>query len=81
MFIEEIQILFPDLMKLYVDDLLGTLDMEKLLTDKVSNISLDELELLFKTNIRSSSNKLGLICLFSGFVIGLLQLWIVLLAK
>ena len=80
-FIEEIQILFPDLMKLYVEDLWGTLDMEKLLTDKVSNESLDKLELLFKTNMRSSANKLGLICLFSGFIIGLLQLWIVLLAK
>ena len=80
-FIEEIQILFPELMKLYVEDLLGTLDIEKLLTDKLSNISLTKFELLFKTNIRSSANNLGLICLLGGFIVGLLQLWIVLAVK
>ena len=79
-FIEELQILFPELMKLYVEGLLNDIDIEHLITKKVSGLSSERLELVFRNTCKADIQRVGLVCGLIGFLVGLLQLLIVILA-
>lgn len=77
-FMQELEALFPQLMKSYIGHLQTELDLEKIVTDKVAAFSIEKLEsILFqimKREFRFVEITGGII----GFLIGLIQVFITL---
>ena len=80
-FIEELQSLFPELMKNYIDGMKEDLDVEKLIATKIEAVQINKLEAFMKNAIGKQLTYLGILSSTIGFVIGVIQLLIVLLAK
>ena len=80
-FIEELQDLFPELMKNYIDGMKEDLDVEKLIATKIEAVQINKLEAFLKNAFGKQLNYLGIFSATIGFLIGLIQLLIVLLAK
>jgi len=80
-FIEELQTLFPELMKNYIEGMKEDMDVEQLVATKIEAIQTNQLEALLKHAFGKQLNALGIFSGTIGFVIGLIQLLIVLLAR
>lgn len=80
-FIEELQSLFPELMKNYIDGMKEDLDVEKLIAAKIEAVQIKKLEAFLKSAFGKQLNYLGIFSATIGFLIGLIQLLIVLLAR
>lgn len=73
-FMKELEILFPQLMSNYMNNLQSELDLEKIVTQKVSNFSSDKLEEILNAIMSKEFRFVEIIGAILGFVIGVLQL-------
>lgn len=72
-FLEELNSLFPALMKQYAGHLKEDLDLEKIVVDKVSEFSSDKLESLLLAIMSKEFRFVEIIGAVIGFLIGLMQ--------
>jgi uncharacterized membrane protein YheB (UPF0754 family) len=80
-FLEEMNILFPDLMKKYAQHLEEDLDLERIVTEKVANFSSEKLEGLLYQIMASEFRFVEIVGAILGFLIGLLQVGLTLLTQ
>jgi uncharacterized membrane protein YheB (UPF0754 family) len=80
-FLEEMNQLFPTLMKKYARQLEEDLDLERIVTEKVINFSSDKLESLLYQIMSKEFRFVEIIGGVIGFLIGLLQVGITLLTS
>jgi len=73
-FMKELEILFPQLMSNYMNNLQSELDLEKIVTQKVSNFSSDKLEEILNAIMSKEFRFVEIIGAVLGFIIGVLQL-------
>jgi uncharacterized membrane protein YheB (UPF0754 family) len=78
-FLEEMNLLFPSLMKKYAQQLEEDLDLERIVTEKVINFSSDKLESLLYQIMSKEFRFVEIIGGVIGFLIGLLQIGITLM--
>ncbi len=72
--LEEIELLLPEIISKYTDSLSAQVDIEKMVTEKVSNFSSDKLEEILQSVMKKEFRFIELIGGVLGFVIGLIQL-------
>ncbi len=72
--LEEIALLLPEIINQYTDSLSKRIDIEKMVTDKVSAFSSDKLEDLLQSVMSKEFRFIELIGGVLGFVIGLIQM-------
>ncbi len=77
--LEEIELLLPEIITQYTDSLSKKIDIEKIVTEKVSAYSSDKLEDILLAVMKKEFWFLELVALILGFVIGLIQMGISLL--
>lgn len=75
-FIKELQGLFPVLMQQYMGTLQNELDLEKIVTEKVSKFSSDKLEDILNQIMSTEFRFVEIIGAVLGFIIGLIQVLI-----
>jgi uncharacterized membrane protein YheB (UPF0754 family) len=75
-FISELEILFPTIMESYMGNLQNELDLEKIITEKVSGFSSDKLEEILNAIMSKEFRFVEIIGAVLGFVIGLFQVLI-----
>lgn len=80
-FLEELETLFPKLMKDYAGTLKSQLDLEQIVTDKVKAFSSDKLEDILYQVMAKEFRFVEIIGGVLGFIIGLLQIVITLLTQ
>jgi uncharacterized membrane protein YheB (UPF0754 family) len=80
-FMKELGELFPEIMKNYVANLKNDLDLEKIVVEKISNFSSDKLEQMLNQILTKEFRFVEVIGAALGFFIGLLQIFLTLLAK
>lgn len=73
-FMKELEILFPQLMSNYMNNLQSELDLEKIVTQKVSNFSSEKLEEILNAIMSKEFRFVEIIGAVLGFIIGVLQL-------
>ena len=78
-FMNELEILFPTIMKNYVSNLQSELDLEKIIVTKVSAFSSDKLEQILNAIMSKEFRFVEIIGAVLGFIIGLLQVLITML--
>lgn len=76
---QELEVLFPQLLKNYMGSLQQQLDLEKIVTAKVSNFSSDKLEEILNNIMSKEFKFVEIIGGVLGFVIGIIQVLITLL--
>jgi uncharacterized membrane protein YheB (UPF0754 family) len=79
-FIKELQTLFPSIMENYMGQLEKDLDLEKIVTDKVSGFSSDKLEEILQAIMSKEFRFVEIIGGVLGFMIGLLQVFLTILS-
>ncbi len=79
MFLQELETLFPQIMKNYAGHLQEDLDLEKIVTEKVSAFSTEKLELILYQIMSKEFRFVEIIGGVLGFIIGLLQVLLTLL--
>ncbi|MEN9598686.1 MAG: hypothetical protein RL596_997 [Bacteroidota bacterium] len=79
-FTAELETLFPVIMKNYMGNLQQDLDLEKIVTDKVSHFSSDKLESILNAIMAKEFRFVEVIGGILGFLIGLLQILITLIS-
>jgi uncharacterized membrane protein YheB (UPF0754 family) len=75
-FMKELEALFPVLMAKYMDTLKHQLDLEAIVTDKVSNFSSDKLEEILQAIMSKEFRFIEVIGAVLGFLIGIIQVFI-----
>jgi uncharacterized membrane protein YheB (UPF0754 family) len=80
-FIKELEELFPLIVKNYVGELKSSLDMEKIIVDKIVNFSPEKLEQMLARILTKEFQLLQRMAVAWGFLIGLLQILLTLLLK
>ncbi len=70
---EEIELLLPEIISQYTDSLGKKLDIEKIVTDKVTNFSSDKLEEILQAVMKKEFWFLEVVAAVLGFLIGLVQ--------
>jgi uncharacterized membrane protein YheB (UPF0754 family) len=73
-FTDEIQALFPDLINQYVSSMKNNLDLEKIVTEKVTNFSSDKLESILYQVMEKEFKFIEILGGILGFLIGLIQI-------
>jgi uncharacterized membrane protein YheB (UPF0754 family) len=80
-FINELEELFPLLMKQYMNTLQHELDLEKIVVEKVGNFSSDKLEDILNQIMSTEFRFVEIIGGVLGFIIGLLQVFLTLATR
>ncbi len=80
-FMEELEILFPKMMKEYATSLKSQLDLEKIVTEKVNAFSSDKLEDILYQVMAKEFRFVEILGGVLGFLIGILQILITLLTQ
>ena len=80
-FLQELESLFPVLMKNYMGKLQQDLDLEKIVTEKVASFSSEKLESILKEITKKEFLFLEFIGAFFGLLIGLIQVGVVLMTQ
>ncbi len=80
-FMEELETLFPKVMKDYAGSLKQQLDLERIVTDKVKAFSSDKLEDILYQVMAKEFRFVEIIGAVLGFIIGVLQVFITLLTQ
>ena len=80
-FLVELELLFPVLMKSYMNKLQHDLDLEKIVTERVANFSSEKLEDILNQITKKEFKFLEIIGGVFGFIIGIIQVLIAFLAK
>lgn len=75
-FMKELEVLFPQLMKSYANQLQAELDLEKIVTEKVSAFSSDKLENILYQIMSKEFRFVEILGGVIGFIIGILQVLI-----
>ena len=75
-FMKELESLFPVLMTSYMEKLKNELDLEAIVTEKVSNFSSDKLEEILQSIMSKEFKFIEIIGAVLGFLIGILQVLI-----
>lgn len=75
-FMKELEVLFPVLMTSYMEKLKHELDLEAIVTEKVSNFSSDKLEEILQSIMSREFKFIEVIGAVLGFLIGILQVFI-----
>jgi uncharacterized membrane protein YheB (UPF0754 family) len=75
-FMKELESLFPVLMTSYMDKLRHELDLEAIVTEKVTNFSSDKLEEILQSIMSKEFKFIEIIGAVLGFLIGILQVFI-----
>ena len=78
-FLKEMEEIFPDVLDKYVGSLQQQLDLEKIVTEKVSSFSSDKLEAILQAIMSKEFKFVEIIGGVLGFIIGLVQVLITLL--
>jgi uncharacterized membrane protein YheB (UPF0754 family) len=73
-FITELKELFPVLMKQYMGQLQSELNLEKIVTEKVTNLAPDKLDIIFSQILSTELRRVEVIGAVVGFTIGILQI-------
>lgn len=76
LFMQEIEILFPQVMKQYAANLKSELDLEQIVIQKVSKFSSDKLEEVLYQIMSKEFRFVEIIGAVIGFIIGLIQIFI-----
>jgi uncharacterized membrane protein YheB (UPF0754 family) len=79
-FIIELQTLFPVIMEKYMENLQSELDLEKIVTEKVSGFSSDKLESILNSIMSKEFRFVEILGGVLGFIIGIIQVLISILA-
>ena len=80
-FLVELELLFPILMKSYMNKLQHDLDLEKIVTERVANFSSEKLEDILNQITKKEFKFLEIIGGVFGFIIGIIQVLIAFLAQ
>jgi uncharacterized membrane protein YheB (UPF0754 family) len=72
-FMQELEVLFPQVMKNYAANLKSEFDIEKIISQKIGNISPESIEPLFYKEMSKSLRRFKLIGAITGFIIGFFQ--------
>jgi uncharacterized membrane protein YheB (UPF0754 family) len=80
-FMNELEELFPVIMKNYIGNLKNDLDLERIVVEKIANFSSDKLEEMLNQILTKEFRFVEVIGAALGFFIGLLQIFLTLLAK
>ena len=80
-FMQELETLFPELMKSYAGHLQEELDLEKIVTDKVSSFSTDKLEAILYQIMSREFRFVEILGGVIGFIIGIVQVLITMLTS
>jgi uncharacterized membrane protein YheB (UPF0754 family) len=72
-FMEELEILFPKLMRQYAGSLKERLDLEQIVVDKVSNFSSDKLEQVLNDIMKKEFRFVEIIGAVLGFIVGVVN--------
>ncbi|HEY4285992.1 MAG TPA: DUF445 family protein [Puia sp.] len=80
-FMQELEELFPVIMKNYVANLRNDLDLERIVVDKIAAFSNDKLEAMLNQFLTKEFRFVEIIGAALGFLIGLLQIMLTLLMK
>ena len=80
-FMQELETLFPQLMKSYAGHLQEELDLEKIVTDKVSSFSTDKLEEILYQIMSKEFRFVEILGGIIGFIIGILQVLLTLITS
>ncbi|MDP4151577.1 MAG: DUF445 family protein [Bacteroidota bacterium] len=80
-FMQELEQLFPVIMKNYVANLRNDLDLERIVVDKIVNFSSDRLEQMLNQILTKEFRFVEVIGAALGFFIGLLQIFLSLLMR
>ncbi|MCX6209570.1 MAG: DUF445 family protein [Bacteroidetes bacterium] len=78
-FMQELELMFPELMKNYMSTLQQELDLEKIVQEKVESFSSDKLEQILNAIMSKEFRFVEIIGAVLGFLIGLLQVLLTLL--
>ena len=78
-FLAELELLFPIIMKSYMNKLRHDLDLEKIVTQKIAGFSSEKLEAILSPVTRKKYRQLQLTGLVFGFMVGILQAWLLFL--
>lgn len=79
-FINELALLFPQIMENYMGQLQKDLDLEKIVVDKVNGFSSDKLEEILQSIMSKEFRFVEIIGAVLGFIIGLLQVFLTLIS-
>jgi len=79
-FLKELETLFPVLMQRYMGNLQQQLDLERIVVEKVAGFSTDKLESILVSIMSKEFRFIEILGAILGFMIGLLQVFITLLA-
>ena len=79
-FVEELEQLFPEIMTSYMDKLQEDIDLEKMVAEKVAAVPVEKIEQFFLQALNKEIRTFKLAGAVSGFIIGLIQLLITLIA-
>ncbi|WP_147203120.1 DUF445 domain-containing protein [Segetibacter aerophilus] len=80
-FMKELEELFPVLMRQYLTVLQADLNIEKIVTEKISNLPLNEIEKTFTSAISAELKIAGVLGAVIGFLIGLFQVFLLLMTQ
>ncbi|HVI47773.1 MAG TPA: hypothetical protein VM802_23075 [Chitinophaga sp.] len=72
--VAEMDLLFPQLINQYLDDIQQDLDLERIVADKINSISATEMEALTTGLLRKPLSQLQLLGALTGFLTGLIAL-------
>lgn len=80
-FVDELQIIFPAVMKSYASHLQEEFDLKRLISDKLSSIPPETLVSAAKTTLRKEIRSFGILGFISGLLLGTIALVLVLLLQ
>jgi uncharacterized membrane protein YheB (UPF0754 family) len=80
-FMKELETLFPNMIKTYIKSLESTLDLEKIVTHKVSAFSSDKMEDILNQIMSKEFRFVEIIGAVLGFIIGLFQVLLTLITN
>jgi uncharacterized membrane protein YheB (UPF0754 family) len=80
-FMKELETLFPNMIKSYMKSLESTLDLEKIVTQKVSGFSSDKMENILNQIMSKEFRFVEIIGAVLGFIIGLFQVLITIITS
>jgi uncharacterized membrane protein YheB (UPF0754 family) len=78
-FMQELETLFPNMIKTYMKSLESSLDLEKIVTQKVSGFSSDKMEDILNQIMSKEFRFVEIIGAVLGFIIGLFQVLLTLI--
>jgi len=73
-FMQELETLFPQVMKSYAANLKSEINLKKIITDKIAGIPMDKLENVFHQQLSKEMNLVRLTGAAVGFIIGIIQI-------